>query len=120
MKAPWPWPLIIPKKLSAGLRLKKIGNDLLDLLGGRATHPVSVCVGGFYKVPRRKELEKLRDDLRWALEAAQETVSFVSGLNFPDFAPDYEFVSVSHPAEYPMNERRIISSSGLNIDPGGI
>jgi coenzyme F420-reducing hydrogenase alpha subunit len=106
-----------PKEVERGLRLKKIGNELLDLLGGRATHPVSVCVGGFYKAPRRKDLEKLRDDLVWALDAAQETVSFVAGLKFPEFAPDYEFVSVAHPAEYPMNERRIISSSGLNIDP---
>jgi coenzyme F420-reducing hydrogenase alpha subunit len=106
-----------PKEVERGLRLKKIGNELLDLLGGRATHPVSVCVGGFYKAPKRKDLEKLRDDLVWALDAAQETVSFVAGLKFPEFAPDYEFVSVAHPAEYPMNERRIISSSGLNIDP---
>jgi coenzyme F420-reducing hydrogenase alpha subunit len=106
-----------PKEVERGLRLKKIGNGLLDLLGGRATHPVSVCVGGFYKVPRRKELEKLREDFLWGLEAAQETVTWVSSLTFPEFAPEYEFVSVSHPTEYPMNERRIISSAGLNIDP---
>jgi len=74
-------------------------------------------VGGFYRVPRKKELASLRADLAWALEAAQETVTLVSGLDFPDFTPEYEFVCVSHPAEYPMNERRIVSSSGLNIDP---
>jgi len=106
-----------PREVERGLRLKKIGNTLLELMGGRATHPVSVCVGGFYKVPRRKELEKLRPDFLWGLEAAQETVAWVSSLTFPEFTPQYEFVSVSHPTEYPMNERRIISSAGLNIDP---
>ncbi len=105
------------REVERGLRLKKVGNALLELLGGRATHPVSVCVGGFYKVPRRRELVQLRDDLVWGLEAALETVTWVSGLTFPDFTPEYDFVSVAHPAEYPMNERRIISSSGLNIDP---
>jgi sulfhydrogenase subunit alpha len=106
-----------PREVERGLRLKKIGNALLELMGGRATHPVSVCVGGFYKVPRRKELEKLRDDFVWGLDAAEETVKWVSSLSFPKFTPDYEFVSVSHPAEYPMNERRIVSSTGLSIDP---
>ena len=33
------------------LRLKKLGNELVALLGGRAVHPVGVCVGGFYKAP---------------------------------------------------------------------
>jgi sulfhydrogenase subunit alpha len=106
-----------PREVEQGLRLKKIGNNLLELLGGRATHPVSVCVGGFYKVPRRKDLLKLRSDLEWGLEASLETVRFVASLKFPDFAPDYEFVSISHPDEYPMNERRIVSSAGVDVEP---
>src|SRR5512136_635925 len=106
-----------PKEVELALRLKKIGNDLLDLLGGRATHPVSVCVGGFYKAPRRKDLQKLIPDLEWGLEASEATVRLVSGLKFPDFAPDYEFVSVSHPDEYPMNEFRIVSSRGVDVAP---
>ncbi len=106
-----------PREVERGLRLKKIGNNLLEQMGGRATHPVSVCVGGFYRVPRRKELEKFRGDLEWGLEASKETVELVSKLSFPELAPDYEFVSVSHPDEYPMNERRIVSSAGVDIDP---
>jgi len=106
-----------PAVVERALRLKKIGNDLLDLLGGRATHPVSVCVGGFYKAPRRKDLLKLQAELQWALAAAKETVKLVSGFSFPELTPDYEFVSVSHPDEYPMNERKIVSSSGLEIEP---
>jgi len=106
-----------PREVERGLRLKKIGNQLLDFLGGRATHPVSACVGGFYKVPRRKDLARFRDDLEWGLGAAKETVAFVAALPFPDFTADYEFVSVSHPDEYPMNERRIVSSAGIDIEP---
>jgi len=106
-----------PKEVERALRLKKIGNRLLAILGGRSVHPVSVCVGGFYKAPRRKELESLNDDLRWALEASKETLSFVSSLPFPDYTPDYEFVSVTHPNEYPMNQRRIVSSKGVDIAP---
>ncbi len=34
-----------------GLALKKAGNEILTLLGGREIHPINVRVGGFYRVP---------------------------------------------------------------------
>jgi coenzyme F420-reducing hydrogenase alpha subunit len=98
-----------------GLRLKKIGNQLMTIIGGREIHPVSVCVGGFYRMPRLPELGALVPDLEWGLEAAVETVRWVAKLDYPDFAPEYEMVSISHPDEYPVNEGNVVSSSGLNI-----
>jgi coenzyme F420-reducing hydrogenase alpha subunit len=106
-----------PREVERGLRLKKIGNALLEVLGGRAIHPISVCVGGFHKAPRRRDLFALRDELQWAVEAARETVRWVTGFPFPEFAPDYDFVSLSHPDEYPMNEGRIVSTAGVDIPP---
>jgi coenzyme F420-reducing hydrogenase alpha subunit len=106
-----------PQAVERGLRLKKIGNTLLDILGGRATHPVSVCVGGFYKAPTRRELVRLRGELEWGLEASVETVKFAASLPFPKFEPDYEFVTLHHPQEYPMNERKVISSAGIEVEP---
>lgn len=98
-----------------GLRLKKIGNHLMSIIGGREIHPVSVCVGGFYRAPRRAELQALVPDLEWGLNAAVETVRWAATLTYPDFTPDYEFVSLQHPDEYPLNEGRVVSSTGLNI-----
>ncbi|MEP7355695.1 MAG: Ni/Fe hydrogenase subunit alpha [Anaerolineales bacterium] len=98
-----------------GLRTKKIGNQLMSIIGGREVHPVSVCVGGFYRAPRRSELRAMIPDLEWGLEAAVETVRWAATLDYPDFTTDYEFVSLSHPDEYPLNEGRIVSSTGLDI-----
>lgn len=98
------------------LRLKKTGNDLVALLGGREIHPVSATVGGFYHVPRRQDLVKIREELKWALEAAVDTVKLVAGFEFPEFEQDYEFVALSHPEEYPLNEGRLVSNKGLDID----
>jgi coenzyme F420-reducing hydrogenase alpha subunit len=99
-----------------GLRLKKIGNRIVALLGGREIHPVSLAVGGFYKVPSKSQLSTLTDDLKWALDAAIATVKFAATLEFPDFEQTYEFVALSHPDEYPFNEGRLISNRGLDID----
>jgi len=98
-----------------GLRTKKIGNQLMTVIGGREVHPVSVCVGGFYRGPRPGELQALIPELEWALEAAVETVRWAATLDYPAFTPDYEFVSLSHSDEYPFNEGRIVSSTGLDI-----
>ena len=40
------------------LRLKKAGNHLVSLVGGRPIHPVTVRVGGFYHVPSRSEMTR--------------------------------------------------------------
>ncbi len=98
-----------------GLKLQKIGNDLLSALGGRAVHPINVTVGGFYRAPRSRELKALLPDLEWGLQAAIETLRFVTAFDFPEFDQPYEFVSLRHADEYPFNEGRVVSSSGLDI-----
>ena len=104
-----------PEMVKLGLKLKKVGNDLVSFLGGREIHPINVRVGGFYRVPYKKELAPLKERLAWARDAAQKTVRWVAGFSFPEFAPDYEFVALHHPLEYPMNEGRLKSNKGLDI-----
>ncbi len=100
-----------------GLRLKKTGNRVVTLLGGREIHPVSAAVGGFYKVPTESELRGLVEDLKWSLDASVKTARAVAGFEFPDFEQNYEFVALRHPDEYPLNEGRLVSNKGLDIDP---
>ncbi len=104
-----------PELVTKALRLKKTGNDIVTLLGGREIHPINVRVGGFYRVPTRRDLEALVDRLRWARDAAIETVRLVAGFDFPALEMEYEFVALRHPTEYAMSEGRFVSSSGLDI-----
>ena len=99
----------------AGLALKKAGNEILELLGGRAIHPVNVKVGGFYRVPGVTELQPLAKKLEHARELAVEVLRWVAALPFPDFERDYEFVALRHPDEYPFNEGRIVSTRGIDV-----
>ncbi|WP_316679052.1 Ni/Fe hydrogenase subunit alpha [Ralstonia chuxiongensis] len=99
-----------------GLALKKTGNQLMRLLGGREIHPVNVRVGGFHRVPSRAELAPMAADLERARELAIGLVRWVATFPFPDFERDYEFVALRHPDEYPFNEGRLVSSRGIDID----
>jgi sulfhydrogenase subunit alpha len=101
--------------VTRGLRLKKAGNAIMTLLGGRSVHPVSVKVGGFSRVPSRRELERLKDELLWARDAAIEAIRWVATFDYPEFSPEYTCVALCHPDEYPFNEGRIVADTGLNI-----
>ncbi len=98
-----------------GLKLKKIGNDLVALLGARPIHPLTVRVGGFSRVPTRAELRAMRPRLEEALRLAQATVELVGTLSAPVFEREPRLVSLRHPDEYPMNEGRIVSNDGLDV-----
>ncbi|MBZ0304189.1 MAG: Ni/Fe hydrogenase subunit alpha [Anaerolineae bacterium] len=105
-----------PEVVKNGLRLKKIGNHLVTVVGGREIHPINVRVGGFYRVPTKRELQVLVDDLKWGRDTSIEMVRFTAGLPFPEFERDYEYVALRHPDEYPYNEGRLVSNKGLDID----
>jgi coenzyme F420-reducing hydrogenase alpha subunit len=102
--------------VETALRLKKIGNRVVAVLGGREIHPVNVRVGGFYRVPERHELLALRDDLARGRDASADAVRRVASLEFPDLASDRSRVALRHPAEYALTEGRIVSDRGLDID----
>lgn len=105
-----------PEMVERVLALKKAGNEIMQLLSGRAIHPVNIRVGGFYKAPTRTELLGLVPQLTEARDACVEVIRWTAGFDFPDLTQDYEFISLRHPEEYPINEGRIVSNRGLDID----
>jgi coenzyme F420-reducing hydrogenase alpha subunit len=107
-----------PDLVQRGLQLKKAGNRLMEVIGGRSVHPVNVRVGGFYRAPDRRDLRALAGELEQARAAALDTVQWVATFDFPEFDHDYQFVSLRHPSDYPITEGRIVSSRGLGITPG--
>lgn len=104
-----------PEIVRTALKLKKTGNAIVALLGGREIHPINVRIGGFYRAPEKRELAPLREELLWARDAALEMVRWTGKLEFPHFERDYEFVALQHPGEYPFNEGRLVSNKGLDI-----
>jgi sulfhydrogenase subunit alpha len=99
-----------PDVVRKALRLKKVGNDLLRVIGGRSVHPVNVCVGGFHRWPDLYTIKEMIPDLEWARQAALETVQFAAGLTYPEFEMDYEFVAISQSDEYAIYDGEVHSS----------
>lgn len=101
-----------PELIERGLALKKAGNRLMEQLGGRAIHPVNVRLGGFYSVPHPRDLEPLAEQLRRALDDALYTVQQVAEFDFPDAEFDHEFMALTNPGTYPIENGTIARSTG--------
>ncbi|MDX5151454.1 MAG: nickel-dependent hydrogenase large subunit, partial [Acidiferrobacterales bacterium] len=104
-----------PDEVRRGLHLQALGNDIIELLGARSVHPVGVRVGGFHHAPSAKKAAALLDKLREALFEAEALVQWCAGLDLPQVEQDFVSVALRHAEEYPMNEGRLVSSTGLDI-----
>ncbi len=99
------------------LRLKKIGNAVLEVVGGRAVHPINVRLGGFFRSPGHDAVGSLEADLAWALHASLDTVERVAAFDFPDYDGDWDLIALAGSDGYPFMGRRIAAASGrLDID----
>ena len=104
-----------PEVVTKALTLKKLGNEILEVIGGRAVHPVNLKVGGFFQAPRKQAVRALIEPLKRAIEDAVALTRVFGGFDFPDYVWDYTCVSLRHPDEYAIHEGRIISNRGLDI-----
>jgi len=105
-----------PDVVKRALRMKRLCNELCDILVGRHVHPISAVVGGFTKLPSVNDLEEMHKkllDLRQDMEA---TVEFFSNLTFPEFERDTEYVGlVNDEDEYPFLYGDIGSTDGFRV-----
>ena len=104
-------------EVTRGLRLKKLGNQLLELVGGRAIHPVNVRVGGFYRAPTRRELLAFRPQLEEARDLAVAVVEWVAGFDPPDLEGDWGLAALRRPGEYPITGGRLVTTDGADLGP---
>lgn len=77
---------MLPKyqsEVKRALELKKLGNNIMELIGGRHTHPVSAVVGGFTHVPSRTKLQSIRKQLQAAIPDAEAQIELIGTFTEP-------------------------------------
>ena len=101
-----------PAVVHRALRMKKLAGDLCRAICGRHTHPLSLTVGGFAQFPTLEELSQLRGRLVAMCEDVDDTVELLSGLQFPEFQRDTEYMALFRPEEYAFIDGQLRSSDG--------
>ena len=97
-----------------GLRMKKLGNAVLETIGGRAIHPVNVRVGGFYRSPRLREVRALAEEFKAVREIALATVAG-GPVDFPDIERTPDLMALNDVAEYPIDRGDVRTAGGLSF-----
>lgn len=104
-----------PDVVRRALRMKRLANDLCQIVGGRHIHPIAYQVGGFTHFPTSAELRDIKSRLEEARADLRETVELFSGLAVPELKRDTEYVSLrsTRDGEYAFYDGDIVST----LDP---
>jgi len=67
------------------LQLKKFGNKIMRLMGGRMIHGENPILGGFSRFPTKEELTSIKDEALELLPFAMDTIDLLAELEIPDY-----------------------------------
>ncbi|MGB9710176.1 MAG: Ni/Fe hydrogenase subunit alpha [Thermodesulfovibrio sp.] len=105
-----------PDIVRRALRMKRLCNELCDILVGRHVHPISAVIGGFTKLPNPGDLEEMHKRLLDLKHDVEATVELFSKLTFPEFERDTEYVAlINDEDEYPLLYGDIGSTDGYRV-----
>ncbi len=108
---------INPAVVNIAIKMKKIGNEMVRVLGGRAIHPITTVVGGFTKLPTVEELHYLKDMLVSLYPDLETSLNVLKTLKIPDFERETEYISIYDKDEYALYDGDLKSSDGWIIKP---
>jgi len=103
-----------PELFTLATTVKNIGDQLVEIIGGRSVHPVTPTIGGFLSVPEKKDLKKLRDNLESHLAQTLETVELFASFKYPSIKRETEYLATknsNHLSYYDCE--KIFSNRGL-------
>lgn len=94
------------------VKLHRFANEFSDLICGRTTHPIRLVVGGFTKVPTKKELINLKKRFEENLERTKAIAEIILSVadKLPDFTRETEYIGLTSKDEYAFYDGNIAST----------
>jgi sulfhydrogenase subunit alpha len=96
------------------LQLKKYGNKIMRMIGGRMIHGENPIIGGFGKLPTREDLLEIKNEAQELLPFAMETIDLMAGLDIPNHMErDTQFLCCKPPHnDYDYHGDMLLTSDG--------
>jgi sulfhydrogenase subunit alpha len=102
-----------PEVVLRALRMKRLANDIGDVVSGRAVHPITPVPGGFTRIPTAGELKELKrrleEEMYPDLLATVETLKSLAGA-IPRFERETEYISLRSDDDYALYDGDICST----------
>ena len=96
------------------LQMKKFGNKIMRMMGGRMIHGENPVMGGFSKLPTKEELTEVKEEALELLDFAVATIDLLGGLEIADHMErDTQFLCCNPPSgEYGYYGDTFLTSDG--------
>jgi len=92
-----------PAQTKAALDIRNFGNKIIEIIGGRAIHPITTEIGGFKKYPKKIDLLTLyRQAEKILLKSVDLGNFFKKKLKYPEFYRPTNFASLYSEKEYAL------------------
>ena len=106
-----------PEKTHDAIKIRDIGNELVETIGGRSIHPMNATIGGMRKVPDKEKLKKVLNNFKNTFDIVLRLADLFLQLKYPDFIRKTSYVSLSNAEEYAIYDGKIKIDNKLNLNP---
>ena len=91
-----------PDVVKTIIRIHRLGNEWMELIGGRMTHPVTIKPGGYSRLPAEGQLRDLQGRLRDIVPDLKALAQVVLSLadQLPAFDRPTEYIALVNPGDY--------------------
>lgn len=105
-----------PEEGKKAITIRGYVNKAVEVIGGRAIHPINSVVGGFNVMPKEKDLQELRKEVKDILKNAVSLAEFFEKLKYPKFLRETAYVNLEGKNEYGFYEGRELTRMGKRIN----
>jgi sulfhydrogenase subunit alpha len=105
-----------PHAFKVATKIKSLADEVIEVIGGRAVHPVTPTVGGFLSVPSRKKIEELIKKVRGTMPQALETLEMFAGFRYPYLKRPTEYFTLVKNGTVDILGDTIFSSGGVEAE----
>lgn len=101
-----------PEVVQRALHIKKLGNELTTMVGGRPVHPITAVIGGFTSEPSPRDLATMASRLHAVAKDVAETVELFSAFGLPEFETAGEMLALHSDDEYAIYDGDVCALDG--------
>ena len=105
-----------PELFKNAIILKKYADKILEIVGGRAVHPIASVPGGFKSYPIKSELRELLLLSSETEKTAEETISLFSDFQYPEIKHEVISSALHDHKNYAFYEWDIWTSQGDHFE----
>ncbi len=98
------------------LEIVKVGNDLVELIGGRDMHPYVPVAGGFTITKPQEEYNRILTELKEIIPRVKDTIKLFASLKVPQYQKeDTVFFSIENHDSFPLLTGDLITNTGIRF-----